>query len=177
MVDDSNTFSDNAGDNPRAYRFLDANQSGLFWGAKGADDPRIRKVENDRPYYKKSQARNDMFILDVDTIKDDLSDALDTRWEKGKVQPDDFCNFPRPMDGLYSKSFFSQLTSEERQINKDRFGNPKGFKWMKKSSSAQNHFWDCRVYNVCAKQILYKETCKTLKISPSWEAFATYMGH
>lgn len=176
IVDVSNTFSDEEGENPRAYQFIDKLNNGVFWGAKGADDPRIRKTEQDRAYYKKSKAKNNLFILDVDLIKDDLSSAMDGVWADECLQPYDFCNFPQPSDGMYTAKFFDQFGSEERTIHKDSHGNPSGYKWKKRSSTSQNHYWDCRVYGLFARQFVYTEVCKEYDQIVSWESYCNYIG-
>jgi phage terminase large subunit GpA-like protein len=59
-----------------------------------------------------------------------------------------FCHFPI----TYSDDYFKQLTSEHR-VRAVRLGFSV-WRWVKKKAGARNEAWDCRVYNIFAKELL-----------------------
>jgi hypothetical protein len=40
----------------------------------------------------------------------------------------------------------------------------KNFIWQKKTSTSQNHLFDCRVYNIALKEIITDLICKEYKL-------------
>ena len=86
-------------------------------------------------------------------------------------------NFPIPEAGKYTmKGYFIHYEGERRtEVMKD--GQVIGFKWDKKHSQSQNHFWDVRIYNIAAKDIyldLLKRSDKSLK-DMTWNDFVLMM--
>ena len=77
------------------------------------------------------------------------------------TQESGFMNFPEPSGKKYQlKTFFKHYESEVRK-EKIEGGESVGFKWEKKNSSVENHFWDVRVYNNAAKYIFVDLIKKT----------------
>jgi hypothetical protein len=82
------------------------------------------------------------------------------RWAQGEQdQPPNFMNYPQPNDGMYTyEGFFKQYEAEHRIPSPDG----KGFRWEKKNSAVQNHFWDVRLYNYTARDIYASKIMKEL---------------
>ncbi|MCH9620989.1 MAG: hypothetical protein S4CHLAM20_04030 [Chlamydiia bacterium] len=151
-----------------AYDFLNS-CSGLVLGLKGKDTDKFRGLNADTPTFKPARERNDLFLVEVNQIKDILSDSMKLRWDDGDgSQPPSFMNFPEPSDGLYNnKNFFHHFESEHRIVDSKAKGTS-GMKWVKVKTTAQNHMWDCRVYNIVLKDILTYMLCKESKQKISW---------
>jgi len=73
------------------------------------------------------------------------------------------------------KNFFSHYESEHKEIeNKDN--KSIASRWVKKTATAQNHFWDVRVYNYALRDILLYQVAKQAKIpSLTWSEFVVLM--
>lgn len=145
-----------------AYPYIE-NSSFPWYGVKGdkAQDMGIQQNADYRPF-SISKERSDLWILNVNLYKDNLATSMGKSWSEilGASQPGGFMNFPMPSDGKYMyQSFFEHFEGEHKIVDKGKFV------WKKKSPKHQNHFWDCRVYNMAAKDICVYEVCKSLKIS------------
>lgn len=144
-----------------AYPYLE--ESGFPWfGVKGdkASDIGIQSNADYKPF-KVSQERSDLWILNVNLYKDQVYTSMNKSWSEslGAAQPGGFMNFPTPSNGKYLyQSFFEHYEGEQKVFDKDKFV------W-KKVIGKQNHFWDCRVYNLAAKDILVNQICKRYKIT------------
>lgn len=114
-------------------------------------------------------------MVEVNQIKDDLAEQMKLKWysNKEEPQPAGFMNFPIPSGGAYTyKDFFSHFEAEHRIIDKNADGNGVSSRWVKKSSAAQNHLWDCRVYNIVLKDIITAIVCKDLKLKTfAWKDY------
>jgi len=156
-----------------AYSFIDRTNCRNVFGVKGDKESTIRKHNVDAPYFRPARERSSLFILDVSLIKDVVSQQMKLKYNKddGK-QPPGFINFPIPSDGLYLyKNYFVHFESERREVVEDR-NLGVHYVWKKVNSAAQNHFWDCAIYNFAMKEIIYKKVCKENKIeNPSWNDF------
>lgn len=86
----------------------------------------------------------------VDFYKDRLAAWIEKKVEKtndgGEHFPWGLCFYPADYDDAY----FKQYTNEQKMEVVDAKGEVSGYEWRKISSSAPNHAWDCRVYNVVA---------------------------
>lgn len=161
-----------------AYTFVsfmrDYSPPALTIGLKG-ETTKIRKVDADSSIYKLSRERNDLYVLDVNKIKDDLTDQMQLLWNEssGYPQPPGFMNYPQPEDNKYTtNSYFSHYEGEQKVEETALDGHVIGYKWIKKHSSVKNHFWDCRIYNIAIKDIFVDEFLKSLKIKyGSWGDF------
>lgn len=143
----------------------------LTVGIKG-DVEKVQKLNVDKHNFKKSQERPNLYILEVNQLKDQLAEKMDLKWNSasGLPQPAGFMNYPEPGEGKYLlNSYFSHFESEHKvqQLNAD--GSEVGHKWQKKNSMVANHFWDCRIYNMALRDIFADLLCKEAGIKyPSW---------
>jgi hypothetical protein len=89
-----------------------------------------------------------------------------------ETQPENFMNFPEASNGLYGyKNYYCHFEAEHRMKSEDRNGAIK-LRWTKKTSTAQNHFWDVRVYGLALREIVIKMIAKDLKDQVfDWEKY------
>ena len=173
-VDTGNTYGGNA------YAFLDKyGHSGSIVGVKGKDADKARRFGIDTASFKKSRERSDLYLVEVGQIKDDLAEAMKLRWSESKdtEQPVGFMNFPIPSKGLYTyKNYFSHFEGEHRVIEKNAGGNGIGARWVKKNSAAQNHLWDCRIYNIMLRDLVASLVAKEMGLKDySWKDYVDYI--
>lgn len=139
-----------------ARDFVDQFEYGdnIVIGVKGSStEIDFRKTNRDTSRVRKSREENNIYIVEVDQIKDELAAYMKLRKASDGYQPAGFMNFPEPKEGKYSpRGFFSHFEGE-RRIEKMQDGKVVGFKWDKKHSHSQNHFWDVRIYGYAAKDI------------------------
>lgn len=143
-------------------------------GIKGdTEAKKVRLGADDQSYFSISKQESDLYIVRTNLIKNNLAQHMLLEWPSGKDQPPNFMNFPIPSQNKYTaKGFFNQYESEEKNIEVDVGGLDIAYRWEKKTSSAQNHFWDCRVYNMALANILMTLICKEAKQNyPSWQLF------
>tara|TARA_R110000851_G_scaffold77755_2_gene171425 strand:- start:3335 stop:5413 length:2079 start_codon:yes stop_codon:yes gene_type:complete len=123
------------------------------YGIKGYADKKFRSVNKDTQPIKKSRESLNLYIAEVDQLKDELGSYMKLRPTDDGSQPSGFMNFPEPKDGKYGYSnYFKHYESEARKEVKEN-GDVIGFKWDKKNTNVENHFWDVRVYNNAARYI------------------------
>lgn len=144
-----------------AYAFIDS-ANRMVVGLKGKDTEKFIKFGRDLPKFKQSVERSNLYLVEVNEVKDDLADLIRLRWDDGNDdrQPPGFMNYPTPSGGLYLfNNYFSHYEAEHRVIeNKD--GEGIAARWVKKNSNLQNHFFDVRVYNIALKDIVVYLLCK-----------------
>jgi phage terminase large subunit GpA-like protein len=139
-----------------AYTFIDNKNNPLVIGVRGDKENTLRKFGIDTAKFKQSKERSNLYLVDVNMVKDELSHLMQLEWKDGyfDMQPPNFMNYPTPSNGLYLfKNFFEHYEAEHK-IPYVKNGVESGFIWQKKSSSHYNHFWDIRVYNLTLKDIL-----------------------
>jgi len=122
-------------------------------GVKGNTEIDYRRVNKDTQRVKKSREANNIYLVEVNQVKDELSSFMKLRPGDDGYQPDGFMNFPQPEAGKYTmRGYFVHYEGERRtEVMKD--DQVVGFKWEKKNNQSQNHFWDVRIYNLAAKDI------------------------
>ena len=146
----------------------------LTIGVKG-DTEKVRRLNANTPRFKKSSEKTNLYLLDVNQLKDELADRIELKWDEGfgLMQPEGFMNFPESADGKYQlKSYFSQFESEIKvqELNSD--GSEIGHIWKKKHSTVKNHFWDIRVYTLAIRDIFVNLICKEADIKePDWAKY------
>lgn len=149
----------------QAYTYIDASNFHVV-GLKGKDVEKYIRFGIDIPSFKPARERGKLYLVEVNQLKDNLADMMELKWDyrSKDVQPGGFMNFPTPSKGLYLyANFFAHYEAEKRQTElKD--GQGIAARWIKKSSSSQNHMWDTRIYNMALKDILVWLVCKELKI-------------
>jgi len=148
-----------------AYKYVDSSNFNVF--ALKGDGDRTVGTKADVSIFKRSVARPKLFLLDVNSIKDQLAQNMKLNHLLGSedAQPVGFMNYPLPEMGMYTYTdFYQQYEAEERRIERGVNGQIKGMRWVKRSSSVQNHFWDCRVYNMALKDIFVSEIGRAAKV-------------
>ncbi len=161
-----------------AYPYLET-RGVLFFGLKGDKEDSFQKLGVDVPKYKPAAEMKKLYILKVGLYKDKLSELMNFVFDPGqdKKQPHGFCNYPLSKEGLYEYSnFFEHYEAEEKVPTFGALGNVISSIWKKKTSTAQNHFFDCRVYNMAVRDIVMDKFCRKLKIENyTWTDFARKM--
>ena len=116
-----------------------------------------------------------LWIVNVNRYKDLLSTHTSLKWSRTGAfkQPNDFMNFPKPENGFYSDSgFFNHFDAEHKIVDE----KTKRFIWKKVTANAQNHFFDCRIYNMVARDLFVMDLFKEVKVpgvkNPTWADFA-----
>jgi phage terminase large subunit GpA-like protein len=154
----------------QAFEFIDKNSLPFLLGLKGDKEDKYVNKYIEQSNFKLGQSRNNLYMVRVGRIKDRLSHIMKLKWDYGNddVQPAEFMNFPIPENGKYLyKNYFSHFEAEVRKIDKD--GN---YLWEKKSAMAQNHLFDCRIYNIVLKEIITSILGKELKLKNfGWKDF------
>jgi len=161
-----------------AYIFIDVMQYEpvplMTIGLKG-DTNKVRKLGADTDFYKKSRERENLFLFEVNQLKDLIADRIEFVWsdDSGISQPVGFMNFPDPADGKYSyKNYFKQFESEHKVPKLNADGSEVGYTWKKKHSTVDNHFWDCAVYTPALRDIFVDYFLKASKVQDvSWGKF------
>ncbi len=160
-----------------AYSYIDASNFQIV-GLKGKDIEKYIRFGIDVPSFKPARERGKLYLVEVNLLKDDIANMMELKWDQGNndVQPAGFMNFPTPTKGLYLyPNFFSHFESEKRQTEL-KSGQGVAARWIKKSTSSQNHMWDTRVYNMVLKDILVWMVCKELKIQKGiWSDYVNIM--
>ena len=163
-----------------AYQFIKKAHTGRNWvfGVKGIPEKNYRTVVKDVAKIKKSSNIANLYLIDVEQIKDELAGNIDLKTGDDSSQPSGFMNFPMPKGKKYQlKTFFKHYESEARKEIVEH-GEVVGFKWDKKNSDVENHFWDVRVYNLAATSIfidLIKRTNQRLYKDLSWVTYVEYL--
>jgi phage terminase large subunit GpA-like protein len=143
-----------------AYTFLDQHKGEMIMGIKGRANEKGIKAGADTKIYKPSQERGNLYIIETDMLKDELSEKLNLHWNKENNQPAGFMNFPIPGNNKYTVSgYFAQYEAEHKIIEENEDGEAIGWKWQKKYQTAQNHFFDTAVYNYALKYIFSQMVC------------------
>lgn len=159
-----------------AYSFIDKANGAYVVGLKGKDIERYTRFNADVAQFKPAKERPNLFLVEVNAVKDDLSEYMKLKWDEKEdsVQPFGFMNYPNPANDLYAfKNFFSHYESEHRVLETRPDGSVIT-RWVKKSSTSQNHFWDVRGYNIILRDILVSLTFKELKVKNyTWGDFVS----
>lgn len=152
----------------QAYEFVKLYHTSENWifGIKGIAEEKYRKTSKILAKVVKSPNIPSLYLLDVEQLKDDLAANMKLQLTDTGYQESGFMNFPRQEGGKYSlKRYFKHFESEARKEVMDG-GEVIGFKWDKKSTNSENHFWDVAVYNLAARLIfldLLKRSDRNLK--------------
>jgi phage terminase large subunit GpA-like protein len=163
-----------------AYAYPYLSQRGqLMIGIKGAPESEMERLGVDTAKFKVSTEDKRLYILRVGKYKDKLAELMGLKHDPGQEQrqPPGFCNYPEPADGLYSyANYFQHYEAEQKVPVTDAGGQVIGYIWEKKTSTAQNHFFDVRLYNMAVRDIIVEKICKKAGIQNySWTDFARLM--
>jgi phage terminase large subunit GpA-like protein len=145
-----------------AWPFID-NSNGKVIGVKGDALEKYSPIGVDKKTFKQSQQQANLYLVNGNLVKDKLYTFMKLKHNPDyhEVQPAGFLNFPQPSSGKYiPASYFSHFEAEHKVYDDKQ----QAFVWKKKSSTHQNHLWDCRVYNIAVKDILVSLLMKELKI-------------
>jgi phage terminase large subunit GpA-like protein len=157
----------------QAYDYIDKSNFNIV-GLKGNNEDKFIRYGVDLPLFKTGRERSNLYLVEVNMIKDDLARLIDLKWDSGNddSQPVGFMNFPTPSDGLYLfNNYFSHYEGEHK-IVEQKDDKSIASRWVKKTSNSENHLWDCRVYNIVLKEILTWMVCKELKIKEyTWQDY------
>jgi phage terminase large subunit GpA-like protein len=135
-----------------ANNFISGIKDRKVFGVKGRADESYMKIDKNAALIQHSKTdKGTNYIVEVELIKDKLASDMSLVCGTDGTQPNGFMNFPQPSDGKYNlKTYFSHFESEHR-VPLIKNDVEVGFKWKKKRED--NHFWDCRVYNMAAREI------------------------
>lgn len=139
-----------------AYGYIDRANT-LIVGLKGDKESKATLYGADKRTFKPARERSNLYLLEVNLLKDDLAKFMRLRWDDrvDNIQPDNFMNFPHPGGGKYEfKNFYQHFEAEHKVVDKDPSGNNYAFRWKKKRSNVMNHQMDTRVYNMALRDIL-----------------------
>lgn len=148
-----------------AYYFID-NSNNHVVGVRGDKESKQRKYDADTSSFKPAKERAMLFLVDVNFVKDQLAEAMKLKWDPTQAikQPPNFMNYPLPSQGRYLyNNFFAHYEAEHKVHQESKTGEI-SYRWVKKSSNAQNHFFDVRVYNIALKDIITEMVTKEFKI-------------
>lgn len=139
----------------QAYQFIHDTHTAHNWvyGVKGVTEKNYRNNSKDVAAVKKSPNVANLYLLDVEQLKDELAANMKLRTTDDGSQDSGFMNFPNPAGEFYQlRTYFKHFKSEVRK-EKVENGQVIGFKWEKKNSSVENHFWDVKLYNNAARHV------------------------
>lgn len=159
-----------------AYDFIDK-WHGKVVGVRGDKESKYRKYDADTASFKFAKERSHQFMIDVNYVKDILAEWMKLKCNLGvdPEQPRGFMNFPVPNRGLYLLSNFFSHYEAEHKVQAESPTGEVSYRWAKKGSSLQNHFWDVRVYNVALRDIIVDLWGKEYKIKrPTWADFVLW---
>lgn len=133
----------------------------------------------DKRNFKNELNNSYNFILQVNKLKDELAERMKLKWSDTDTldQPAGYMNFPKSINGKYTRLFYEQYEAEHRIRQKDKLGAYTGIvMWDKRTQKAQNHFWDCAVYNTAVRDIVAYKFCRSNKLpATDFNTFAEHM--
>ena len=140
---------------------------------KGDIDDKPLKANADIPVFKRAKERANLYILEVNKLKDQLDERMSLKWTDGTEQPQGFMNFPNQTGEKYKyETYFKHFEAEVKKLTTNDDGEVVGWLWQKKNTMSQNHFFDCAVYNRGIREIVFQNTCKGQGIKyPTWADF------
>lgn len=160
-----------------SYDYID-NCNHPVVGLKGKDVNKYVRIGADVQSFSPARERNKLYLVEVNHIKDDLSEQMALKWDGrfDEKQPAGFMNFPNSKDGKYGyQTFFSHFEAEHRVVDVDRSGDGVKMRWIKKTSTSQNHFMDCRIYNIAIRDIVVSILMTQMKIkNPTWADYVSW---
>lgn len=155
-----------------AYEFLNRGITGrIMVGLKGAAVNKNRKLDADTKTFQRATERPDLFWVEGNFIKDELSELMKLEFSDEMPMPAGFMNYPWPSQGKYDNKYFIEYEGEVRKPVFGGNGLEIGFAWEKQTTHSPNHFWDCRVYNRCLRDIFVDILSKSAKKPMTWQQF------
>jgi phage terminase large subunit GpA-like protein len=160
-----------------AYHFIDNSNASVF-GVRGDKESKFRKYDADTASFKPARERGKLFMIDVNFVKDILSEWMKLKWSAGNdaSQPPGFMNYPIPSRGLYLLNNFFSHYEAEHKVPMESPSGELSYRWVKKGTSLQNHAWDLRVYGMALRDIMIDATCRDLKIKKgTWADLCAFL--
>jgi phage terminase large subunit GpA-like protein len=164
-----------------AYTYIDNLKSTFRVGLKGRDESKLMRFGVDTPTFRPARERGNLFMVEVNAVKDDLSDQMRLRWDERDEdkQPPGYMNYPVPSNGLYLfANYFSHYEAEHR-ITETKEGQGIGTRWVKRGPGLQNHFWDVRIYNMVLRDIcvdiIFRSMPEVKIKKPTWGDFVNLL--
>lgn len=155
-----------------AYQFIDGSNLNVV-GIKGRDIDKNTPVGRDAKRFSPAKEREKLYLADVNKLKDDFAEQIKLQWNplNDDRQPSGFMNFPIADGKLYQyNTYYSQFEAEHKV--QSRKGEVNVFRWVKKDSKKQNHFFDCFLYNMVLKDIFLDQLAKSYKEkSITWKQY------
>jgi phage terminase large subunit GpA-like protein len=132
-------------------------------GVRGNKEDKYLAYGTNLSLFEQGKARNDVYWLQVGLFKDKAAHNMLLKWKDGETtQPPYYMNFPLSENGLYEyENYFEHYESEHRTLVEDSKGG-KLFRWVKKTTTVQNHMWDVRIYHMAMLEVIIKTTGKEL---------------
>ena len=160
-----------------AYDFIDK-WPGKVVGVRGDKESRFRKNDADTASFKFAKERSHLYLIDVNYVKDILAEWMNLKWKAGMdpEQPRGFMNYPVPNGGRYLlNNYFSHFEAEHKVQTESATTGEVSYRWVKKGSSLQNHFWDVKIYNMALRDIIVELWGREMKIKrATWADFAMW---
>lgn len=154
----------------QVYNYIDHSNFNIV-GLKGEKESALVKIGVDVPIFKPGKSRPNLFLVQVNLVKNDLAGIMRLKWKKDsdEMQPFGYMNFPK---GCGYKEFYQHFESEHK-VEDIKNGTIVGYKWEKKTPTSQNHFFDVTVYQYTLRDILlWRIFKKDLKVDKySWVDF------
>ena len=140
-----------------AENFIESINDRRVLGVKGQGEENYRKMDKNGAMIKHSLANKGLlYHIDVNMVKDIVSNNMALKQGTDGSQPDGFMNFPQPSNGKYGlTNYFSHYEAEHR-VPEIKNGVEVGYIWKKKRED--NHFFDVAVYNYAAREIFIADT-------------------
>lgn len=140
-----------------AENFVESIKDRRILGIKGQGEENYRKMDKNGAMITHSRANKGLlYHIDVNMIKDIVSNNMSLKQGTDGSQPDGFMNFPQPSNGKYGlTNYFSHYEAEHR-VPEVKNGVEVGFIWKKKRED--NHFFDVAIYNYAAREIFIADT-------------------
>lgn len=139
-----------------AYRYCDTTNHPIV-ALKGDEKDTYIPFGKDARWFSEGKERKQLYIVWVGMVKEEIARCMQLRWtDKHQSQPPGYMNYPRQgnKQGLYTwNDYFSHYEAEHRTVKNKADGTLDGYRWVKKSQTAQNHMFDCRVYNIVIRDI------------------------
>ena len=146
------------------HEFIEKSNANVI-GVRGHAPHKFTSIDSNLLPFFRSKEYNKQMICRVNTYKDRLADAMTLTFDDSfeESQHSEFMNFPTPTDGKYTyNGYFAHFEGEARRVTTK--GESVAVRWEKVNSAAQNHFWDCRVYNLFLKDYIIQEMAKEFKM-------------
>lgn len=155
-----------------AYNYIDATNLNVV-GLKGKDIDKFIIYQKDVQSFHYAKERNKLFLIEVNYLKDLLAQRMTLKWMDGDgEQPVGFMNFPNPGNNKYGWTNYFEHYESEKWVSEIRASGEIAYRWVKKTSTSQNHMFDCAIYNMAVRDIFVSIVMDSLKIKNAvWADF------